>query len=211
MKKTKLLLLPLSALLLAGCSFADAKNWFGKNVYFPVRNFIEFVINPNSGGGGNEPTPTPAPEDEKWVDIDAEAILTDYANKEDAPYTQVSLTMNQENGTDVVTDAANYAYDSEQEKWLIVGEPATGEQFGEELTQYKVTDSMINQAVENYPTSFKKSDSGKYKMSIVVEMATSVIEASWTFDQYFFIEEADQAETSEESKETTVITYSWSI
>lgn len=48
MKKRKImLLLPCAALLLGGCSFQDVKNWVGNNIYFPVRNWVEDIFNPD--------------------------------------------------------------------------------------------------------------------------------------------------------------------
>ena len=47
MKKRKLmLLLPLTALVLGGCTFQDVKSWVGQNIYFPIRNWIDDMINP---------------------------------------------------------------------------------------------------------------------------------------------------------------------
>lgn len=48
MKKRKImLLLPFTALILGGCSFQDVKNWVGNNIYFPVRNWVEDIFNPD--------------------------------------------------------------------------------------------------------------------------------------------------------------------
>ena len=47
MKKRRILyLLPFATLILGGCTFQDVKTWVGKNVYFPVRNWVHDFINP---------------------------------------------------------------------------------------------------------------------------------------------------------------------
>ena len=47
MKKRRILyLLPFATLVLGGCTFNDVKNWVGKNIYFPVRNWIDDMLHP---------------------------------------------------------------------------------------------------------------------------------------------------------------------
>ncbi len=54
MKKLKIAFLPLLAFLLTGCTFNDVKSWFGNNIYFPIRNFIEEIITPDKEPGKEE-------------------------------------------------------------------------------------------------------------------------------------------------------------
>lgn len=54
MKKSKIILLPLLALLLGGCTFNDVKSWIGSNIYFPIKNLIGDILNPYDESGKKE-------------------------------------------------------------------------------------------------------------------------------------------------------------
>ncbi len=215
MKKAKILLLPLSVLLLGGCTFNDVKSWVGNNVYFPVRNFLDDIMNPNEDGKKEDEKKEdePSGEDEEWTVVSAESVLDDYSKKKDAPYTHVNAKISLTEGSDTETDEANYDYNSEQQKWLIVGEASTGTQFSEELLEYIVTDEMITSYVEDesLDCELKKSKDGKYKMTTHAENNENAMDAEFLFDQYFYIETySDIYLVSGTVDSTLSLTFTWS-
>ena len=206
MKKAKILLLPLSALLLAGCTFNDAKSWFGKNVYFPVRNFIEWVITVDGKTDDSEKKEDtdPQPEEgETWTVVSAESVYEADTNRAAAPYKHVAVDMqyiqregDPEDEQPVYIsneEHSIYNLNSETNLWELVAEESSEGAY-EELYE---SDYLLNpEDIQNYAEEgeeedttvvFKKSSLGRFSIewerTSIVEVKMHRYEIGDTYEE----------------------------
>lgn len=191
MKKAKLLLFPLSVLLLSGCTFNDVKNWFGKNVYYPVRNFIEDVITPDEKEEEKKEEEA-AKDTETWEVVTSESVLADYSVKEDAPYKHVVLDFVSSSNGSGVEGHCVYNLDETDQVWKIDTEQSTGTSAGDTLENPTISDSEIlsiaSMTEEGATVEFKKSNLGRYQFNIDMSAEGSVYTVQIIINKFFYLE-----------------------
>ena len=119
MKKRKImLLLPFTALILGGCSFQDVKNWVGSNIYFPVKNWVEDLFDPD---GKKEEK-----KEEESAKLESIAISGDFKQEyelgEEFDKTGIIVTASYSNGSsrDVSSEASFEGFSSEAKGTVVV-------------------------------------------------------------------------------------------
>lgn len=214
MKKTKLLLFPLSILILSGCTFNDAKNWFGKNVYYPVRNFIEDVITPTNSQEKKEEEKKEE-EKETWEATTSEEILAAYSVKEEPSYKHVAIDhLVNENGEKVEGHSV-YNLDESDSVWKIDAEKSTGTSMGDTFEGGLVSDGEIleidNMKEEGATVEYKKSNLGRYQIDIAQSPSEGFdYFAKLVINKYFYLEEYNEDIKEGDQISHAEQTYAWS-